>query len=462
MERPTRVTGTDISVAVKAPAVPAGGVVPDVMGRRGWYTVYMTGIVAIMSQVDRGILALFVQPMKRDFHLSDTQVSILLGFAFTFFYVVGGPPLSRMADRGLRKTVISGCLAVWSTATALCGIAQNFWAFFFCRAVIGGTESGCGPASLSMIADAVPREKLPRAYAIYNSGFLGGQALSLVIGGVLIGLLAAVPTIEIPGIGKLHNWQLVFIMLGIPGLLVAAVFATTVPEPQRKGGSRPGGYPLREVIRFVSSQRALHLPLIIGVLCMSFQTYGLNAWMPAFYDRTYGWGPAVVGPLLGIVTLTASTLGLFAGARLAEYLGKRYDDANLRTLCIAQTLPIPLFVIAPLMPSPWLALGCNALAGFINVMGGPGYNAALNISSPNEMRSQINVMYFIMMNAIAGSLGPTLVALVTDYIAHSEADLRYVLSGFRLLLGPLAGFFIWKAAKPYAALYRQKVDAGIL
>jgi MFS family permease len=413
-----------------------------------------------MSQVDRGILALFVQPMKRDFGLSDTQVSILLGFAFTFFYVVAGPPLSRMADRGVRKTVIAGCLAVWSTATALCGLAQNFWAFFCARAVIGGSESGCGPASLSMIADAVPRERLPRAYAIYNSGFLGGQALSLVIGGVLIGLLAGIPSIELPGIGTIYNWQLVFMMLGIPGLLVAGVFVASVPEPPRKGGRRPGGYPLREVFRFVVSQRALHLPFITGVLLMSFQTYGLNSWMPAFYERTYGWGPATIGPLLGIVTLTFSTLGLFAGARLAEYLGKRYDDANVRVLFLAQALPVPLFVLAPLMPNPWLALGLNAVAGFLSVMGGPGYNAALNISTPNEMRGQINVMYFIFMNAIAGSLGPTLVALATDYIAHSEADLRYVLSGFRLVLGPLAAFFIWKAAAPYGRLYRQRVEAG--
>ncbi len=100
--------------------------VPEAAGFTGWYTVVMTALVAIMSQIDRGVLALFVQPMKRDFHLSDTQVSFLLGAAFTLFYVVGGPPISRMADRGIRKRVISGCLAVWSMATALCGFAQGY------------------------------------------------------------------------------------------------------------------------------------------------------------------------------------------------------------------------------------------------------------------------------------------------------------------------------------------------
>jgi len=280
-----------------------------------WYTVWMTSLVAVMSQVDRGILALFVQPMKRDLHLTDTQISILLGFAFTFFYVVGGPPLSRMADGGVRKSVIAGCLAVWSLATTFCGIAQNFWSFFIARAVIGGTESGCGPASLSMIADAVPKDKLPRAYALYNSGFVGGSALSLVIGGVLIGLLADVKPISLGSFGVIYNWQIVFMIIGLPGLLIAALVMLTVKEPPRKGGRRPGGYPLKEVVGFVVSQRRLHLPLLVGLLAMNFQLYGLAAWMPAFYERTYGWGPAVSGPLLGMVGLVSAMAGLFLGSR---------------------------------------------------------------------------------------------------------------------------------------------------
>ncbi|WP_404713901.1 MFS transporter [Sphingomonas sp. MMS24-J13] len=217
---------------------------------------------------------------------------------------------------------------------------------------------------------------------------------------------------------------------------------------------------MREVVRFVIAQRALHVPLIVGVLLMSFQVYGLGAWLPAFYERTYGWGPAKVGPLLGIVTLIGSTVGLFGGARLAEILGKRHDDANLRVLFLAQLLPIPLFVIGPLLPNPWAALGCLAIGGVLSTMGAAGYNAALNVATPNEMRSQINVMYFILQNAIAGSLGPTLVALITDHIAHSESDLRYVIVAVRLVAGPLTAFFLWKSLAPYGRVYRQRIQEG--
>ena len=441
---------------------PAPMAVPGVGRMGGWYTVVMAGLVGVMSQIDRGVLALFVQPMKRDFHLSDTQVSFLLGAAFTLFYVVGGPPISRLADRGVRKSVIAGCLAVWSLATGLCGFAQNFWGFFASRAVIGASEAGCGPASLSLISDSVPKEKLPRAYAIYNSGFMGGGALSLFFGGILLGLLADVQPIHIAGLGTIHNWQIVFMILGVPGIILSTIFFFTVKEPPRKGSTRPQGYSSREVMTFVWSQRSFHLPLIAGVLLMGLQTYGLIAWMPAFYERTYGWGPAKVGPLLGIVTLIGGTIGLFVGARLAEILARKHDDANLRVLFLAQFLPIPILFAVPLMPSPWLALGLGAVGGAFGTMGAAGFNSALNTAVPNEMRSQINVTYFILQNAIAGSLGPTLVALVTDFVAHSEADLRYVIAGFRIFLGPACAFFLWKALKPYGKVYRQRLDAGLL
>jgi MFS family permease len=442
------------------PAVPTGAASPNVTARLGWYTVWMTAVVAVMSQVDRGILALFVQPMKRDFHLTDTQVSILLGFAFTFFYVVGGPPLSRAADNGIRKHVIAGALTVWSLATACFGIAQSYWAFFAARAVVGASEAGCGPASLSMIADVIKRDKLPRAYALYNSGFLGGSALSLVIGGVLIGMFADLPPLHLPVIGTIYNWQLVFILLGVPGLVIAAIFLLTVPEPARRGSRKPGGYPLREVFAYLYKNRKLHGPFLIAVLLMAFQIYGIVAWVPAFFERTYGWGPAKIGPLLGTSVMVTSVIGLFAGARLTEILSKKHDDAYLRVMVIANSVPIPFFVAGFLMPTPWLALACYATAMGFYTMGAAGFNSAINVSSPNEMRSQITVLYFILQNAVAGSLGPTAIALITDYVAHNESDLRYVLAAVRLVVGPLTVFFLWRAMRAYGPIFRQRVAEG--
>nr|WP_284732177.1 MFS transporter [Sphingobium nicotianae] len=414
----------------------------------------------MLAQIDRGIISLMVEPMKRDLGLTDTQISLLIGIAFTFFYVIVGPPVARIADRGFRKSVVASSLAIWSAATALCGLAQNFWQLALGRAVIGGAESASSPASMSMIADVIPRDKLPRAYAIYTAGFAAGGSLALILGGLLMGAFAHFEPVHVPGIGLIRNWQLVFMILGLPGLIVAGLIVLTVPEPQRRGGSRPQGYPLGEVFRFIAANRGMHLPLLAAVLLNSFQNFGAAAWIPAFYERTYGWGPAKAGPWLGIVGLVTSLIGLFIGAHIAEWLGKRRDDANLIVMCLTYAFAIPFNVVQPLMPTPELAIIVGAIGAFIAVMGGGAYNSSLQVATPNAMRGQINAMYLFVIAAIGGALGPLLIALVTDFVAGSEADLRYVLMGFRLVMAPLSTLLVWLAIRPYGRAVRARIEEG--
>ncbi len=443
-----------------SPATAAQSVGAQPVGFKGWYAVVMMAVVVMLAQVDRNIISLMVQPIKRDLDLSDTQISLLLGIAFTIPYAIAGPPMSRVADGSWRKAVIAGSLAVWSLATGLHTLAQGFWSFFASRAAIGAAESASAPASFSMVADAVEPRHLPRAYALFIAGRLGGGALSLMLGGLLLRYLAGYESIAIPGFGQVHSWQLLFALVGLPGLLLALVIALTVPNPRRQSGPGPQKYPVREVFGFVRDQRGMHLPLLGAVLVGSIQSYGAIAWTPAFYERTYGWTPATAGTLLGMVGLISATGGLFLGARVAEWFALRRDDANLRVMCFSHLFAVPFMVLGPLMPNPWLALSLGAVGGVIGTMGGPAYNAALQLSTPNAMRSQVNAMYLFTMGAIGGAIGPTLIPLITDFVAGSEADLRYVLVGVRLLLGPLDAFLIWKAIAPYARAYRARRVAG--
>lgn len=427
---------------------------------RGWYTIGVLSFVAMLSYVDRGVLALFVQPLKKDFGLSDTEVSMLLGLAFTLPAVVVGIPASRLIDSGVRRTLIAACLALWSIATSICGIAQNFWTLFVCRSVIGASESVNTSASLSVITDSVRRERLPRAFAIQSAGVMIGSSLALLLGGILFGLFAHLKPIDVGGLGTIHNWQLVFMILGLPGVLVAILMMITVPEPPRKGGTKPGGYPIRDVLGYLLDQRAMHLRLFFAMVLLSIMNIGLGAWGPAFYQRTYGWGPEMTGTTMGLVSLVCSLIGLFTGARLTELFGKRNDDANLRILLVANGLALPLHIVAYLMPNPWAALSLNALAGIVGVMGGPGYYAAIQLTTPNEMRGQVAMLYAAGMTTIGGTLGPMLVGLLTDNVARSEADLRYVLVAINVLAVPPALFLLWTAMKPYARLFRERIDAG--
>jgi MFS family permease len=427
---------------------------------QSWYTVFMAAIVVMLAQIDKGVMSLLVQPMKRDLHLTDTQVSLLIGLAFTLFYVIVGPPVARIADRSSRKVVVVISLAIWSTATSLCGLAQNFWQMFLGRAIIGGAESGSSPASVSMIADVIPRHQLPRAYAIYNAGFIGGVALALLFGGLIFGALEHVKPFHIPGLGTLHNWHFVFIIVGLPGLFVAALMMLTVPEPKRKGLVKPKGYTLREVIGFVAANRAMHGPLLAAFLFNSMSSFGTLAWMPAFFERTYGWGPAVTGAAMGTGNLICTFIGLFVGARVAEWMSLKRDDAHVRMLFIAHLAAVPFLLAGPLMPNPWLSVACVGLAQGCAASGSPSQNSAFQLATPNAMRSQINALYLFVIAGVGGMLGPLAIALLTDFVAGKEEDLRYVLFGYRVLILPIDLILVWLAIKPYGKLVRERLIAG--
>jgi len=454
--RANRLSAHSGSAAIETPTGKSS--TADKTGPLGWYTVGILAVVSMLSYVDRGVMALFVEPMKRDFGLSDTEMGWLLGLAFTLPYVLVGIPMARLIDRGSRRNLIAGALAIWSFATALCGIAQNYATLFVCRFVTGSAESVNTSGAYSMVADAVSRKMLPRAYAILSGGVTGGAALSLLVGGVLYGMLVNIPPTHVGGIGVIHNWQLVFMIVGLPGLLAALLMWRTVPEPVRRGGTRPEGYPVREVLGFVKEKGALHGPLLAGTILLATMSHAFAAWMPAFYDRSYGWGPEVAGPIMGIMSLVASVIGLIGGAKLAEWMGERRADANLRVVFLVNLVSWPLLTLAPLMPNAWLALICASLAGAIGIMAGPPLMAAIQLTTPNEMRAQMNVMYGAGMTAIGGSVGPFLVGFLTDYVAPSTDDLRYVLVAVKFVLGPMAIFLLWKAVGPYGRIYSQRLE----
>ena len=209
---------------------------------RAWYAVGVFAIALMFNFLDRQIMTLLVGPIKRDLSLSDTEISLLIGFAFVSFYVLMGIPISRLVDTYSRRLIIGVGVASWSVMTALCGLANNFWQLFAARVGVGVGESCNGPATYSMLSDLFPREKLPKAIAVLNFGFMFGSGLALIVGGTVIQMVMTRPDVTLPLVGTLRPWQLAFIIVGLPGLLVAALVATigsplaiasrnTIPNP---------------------------------------------------------------------------------------------------------------------------------------------------------------------------------------------------------------------------------------
>ncbi|OJY66964.1 MAG: hypothetical protein BGP16_17235 [Sphingobium sp. 66-54] len=428
--------------------------------RGAWYAVVVIALVSFVSNIDRGIINLLVEPIKHDLALTDTSVSLLVGFAFSFFYMLCGLPMARVSDAHNRKIILTCALTVWSIATALCGLAQQFWQLFAARGLVGAGESVKGPCSMSMISDLVPRDRFPRAFAIYQLGINAGMGGALILGGFLLAVFAHVDPIDLGGGFVIKDWHLVFLVASAPGLLLALVMALTVKEPARRGRTRKGQAPIGEVVRFVTSNWRIYVPLLLSIAIASIETFGMAVWRPTLFTRTYDLSLSISGTLVGTMMLVATPIGLGAGAMLAEYLiRRRHDDAMVRVCFYAHIMSVPLAILMPLMPTWWLCFGVGLLAAIAGGMAAPGQNSAIQIITPNEMRGQINAVYLFAISVIGGGFGPTAIALLTDYVFGNDEMLRYAMSLFVAIVGPIGILCAWLAMKPYGVAARRAAEA---
>ena len=448
-------------IPATASGVPAGSLsaADYPPARQAYWALFLFALSLVVNFLDRGIINLLVEPIKRDLHLSDMQVSVLMGFAFIVFYIILGFPIASLVDSRSRRGIIGFGLLCWSGMTALCGVAQNFWAFFVCRVGVGVGEACTGPATFSMLADYFPPARLTRAIAIMSFGAIAGVGLAQMIGAGVIQSLSGVADLHVPLIGVIHNWQMVFFAVGLPGLIVAALMFT-VKEPPRRGrmAQREGGasdtISWGAVLKFVGSNWKCYAPIFFAVGINTVVYAGSAAWSIVFYQRSYGWSPVQAGYLVGLMVLVTAPIGLALGTWLAEWYARRgFDDANMRVAAWASLFALPWGIIGPLMPSPWLALLMAAIAGIIFSTAGSPLSAALQVITPNEMRGRVSALYLFIVNVLGTGIGPTFIAMLTDILFHNEAKLRYSLALAAALAAPIVPACYWFVRSHYRAAF---------
>ncbi len=420
--------------------------------RQAWWAVFVFSVTLAVSYLDRGVLNLLVEPIKNDLDLSDTQLSLVMGFAFVTLYLLLGLPVARLVDTGSRRRILGIAAAVWSVSTMLCGLASNFIQLALCRVGVGAGDSAVSPAISSAISDLFPKERLARAMSILGLAFVAGNGLALLLGGLVIGALTRVGTVDVPILGTIYPWQATFIIVGFPGL-IAAMLYLTVPEPKRRGRSdwnAPGAPTLRTVLVYLKDNRRLFAPMFIGLALHSIVGSGVQAWTPAFFERTYDWSPERYGTIAGTLGLIVNPLGILIGFRIAEFLYERgYADANPRITAIAYWCAVPLMILAPLMPDPHWALALILLNAVIGIATIGAMNAAMLVVMPNRMRGQITALYLVMYNVIGYGLGPSVVAVVTDYVFGNDKSLYLALATVAAVLTPVSAYVYTKVLKPY-------------
>ncbi len=436
---------------------------PDVRVAR--YTVAILALSYALAYVDRSILGLLVEPMRADLGISDTQFSLLSGAAFAVFYVAMGLPMGWLADHTNRRNLIVVGMLLWSCMTACGACARSFAQLFFTRIWVGVGEATLTPAALSIISDSFPRSRRQLALGTYMSAVAVGSGLAYVVGGTLIDQVSRLPNFVLPVVGVVSPWRATFLVVGLPGALLAAL-VLGVKEPRRRerrsdlaneAQTGPTGS-LTEAAQFVfKTHRRTFLPVFVAFGGLTLHSVSLQAWLPTYFVRAFGWSEARIGLLYGGILLVFATLGMLGGSWLATRLQKKgHKDALLRAPLLMAVVMTPPAICATLVPNPYLSLmlmvPVTALSyGLFAVI--PGI---LHAITPNEMRGQTGAIFSVFDNVIGVALGTSVVALLTDFVFHDPKAVGYSIALVSLVVPPACALLLLWSLKHF----RHSIDAA--
>jgi MFS family permease len=428
--------------------------------RYAWYVVAVLTFVYVFSFIDRQILNLLVRPIRRDLGISDTQMSLLMGLSFAIFYTFFGLPLGRLADSRSRRTIIAAGFAFWSLFTAGCGLARNFTQMLLMRMGVGVGEAALSPAAYSLITDYFPPQRRATAISAYSMGIYIGSGLAFIIGGTVAGFASTQETWQLPIVGATRPWQVVFFIVGVPGVLLALLMYT-VREPLRRGvkmvenaagKSVAAKVPFTEVVAYLRKNRLTFICHNVGFALLSFASYGTSAWVPTFFVRNHGWTEAYAGQVYGWTVAIFSTLGIVAAGRFADWLAERgYRDATMLTGLIVAVAWLPFGMLYPVMSNPYVAVALLVPTAFMASAPFGVAPAAIQQMMPNAMRGQASAIYLFVVNLIGLGLGPTAVALTTDYVFRNDQAVNYSLLIVATVAHLVAGALLWIGRKPFLA-----------
>lgn len=401
-----------------------------------WYVVGLLMVVYVFSFMDRQILALLVKPIKTDLGLTDSQMSYLGGASFAIFYTFFGIPLGRLADRASRRGLIAAGLFFWSLMTTGCGLAQHYWQLLLFRMGVGVGEASLSPSAYSLISDSFPPRLLGTAISVYGTGIYFGSGLAYMLGGFVVRWVGTQPTVIVPIVGDVRSWQVVFFLLGLPGM-VLTVSLLTVKEPVRRGVRRiktagddkVAQVPLGEVARYMRRSWATFFCHNLGFGLLALSSYGSTFWIATFFERTYpGWTRADAGITYGAIVIVFGTTGIASGGWLADRLAAGgLSSSKMWVGAVASFVWYACGIVYPLAPNATISFIFLAPTVFLAAMPTGVAAAAIAEMMPNVMRGQASAVYLFVVNLVGLGIGPSAVAWVTDYGFGDESMLRYSL-----------------------------------
>lgn len=428
----------------------------EVSGRSPSLTLGLLTLAFSIGFVDRQLLNLLVPAVKQAYALSDLQISLLQGVAFSAGYLVFSPLFGRWVDVAPRRNILLGCMVVWSCFTALCGTATGFASLFSMRAMVGTAEAGLTPAAWSILADRFDARRIGRAMSIYNMGPYVGSGVALLLGGVVLRAAETWDLRGMPLLGTMAPWQLTFVAVGAAGI-ACALLLLLIAEPARTGVTASAPMPLREALGALWKTRRFYGFFYFGMALAIVPIYGFPAWLPSVATRSFAVPIATVGVHYGAVSLIGGVAGVLLGPNVTALLGTR--DAPLRLGVITNLLVLGCCGILFARPSYPALIAVAGLASFFYSMPTSMAAAALQVMTPNRMRGLATSIYIVTVTLMGLAVAPVAIAFCTDRIFQDEArvgDSLALVCGFAAL-GAAAALIM--AMKAYRQLLDTRLDA---
>jgi MFS family permease len=421
-----------------------------------WMVVIILFICYTISAIDAKVMTLMVADVRQDLNLDDFQISLLQGFATVVLVAVAAVPIGRIVDNGRnRSKLLAGGIILWCLATAASGLSRTFGHLFAARVAVGIGESTLGPTAYSLISDYFEPKRRAFAISVFALGYPVGGGLALIIGAYVLQLAKAHGAVVVPIIGLVQPWQMVFFIVGLPGLLVAGL-VMLIREPKRHASPTAvigvERLTLRETGAFLAHRWKVYSSLIGSVSLLGMLAIGTSIWYPTFLIRTFGMTATEAGYSFGTLMIVCGGLGNLVGGWFSGFFMRRgHPGANLNIMIWVTLVKVAPLVIGPLMPTAGGALLLMGIATFI----GQGTNsvalASLQDITPSRLRGQMTALMLMSVITVGMGLGSTVIAAMTQFVFHDDGALRYSLAILPAVVGPLVALMFFLARKPYRA-----------
>lgn len=418
-----------------------------------WGILALLGTIYLVAFIDRVILALLIDPLKESFAISDTQMSLLIGFNFALFYCLVGIPMGKLADRINRRNLIVITAIVWVGCTAVSGMADSFWMLCVLRIGVAVGEAALGPSAISMIGDLFPPHQRARATSIYMAMGALGATGGYLLGGYIVTAISSTDMTILPILADLEPWRIAFFVAAAPAAVITLLFFLLVSEPSRTGDAPAVGH------KFTMEWLALPwrplLYLFIAGSIGQATVRGLVVWMPTYMHREFDWLVGQAGMAIGTITMVCGIGGMLLWPYLSEkWRQQGVADALPMTLIIGMATGAVLTILMTMATSGPVLLSLFGATMFFVMGTGVLLMVAVQHYVPSNKRGEFMAVCMLLTVMIADGLGPSLVPMAVSLLGGENASLHL---GFAALAiaGPIGCCFALVARKGLRGIPRQ-------